>query len=216
MLQARTISLAVLGVVTAAGTIAGVISCGGGSSSGTSPTGTTTASSSTGTPGCADPLEIPATPAGDPSDAGVLAGSSPVYASAFDGYPGWTTFQYSTDVDAGPHQAGDLQAWINKVPPHGSKTFPTGTIIIKRIDSIPQTFAMEKRGDDVNQGGAEYWEFFELTTDCDGKTVALKWRGFGPPQGEAYGGDPQACNGCHIDFKDNDFIGSEPLYLGNF
>jgi hypothetical protein len=211
MLQARTISLAVLGVVTAAGTIAGVISCGGGSS------GTTSTGDGGTTPGCADPLEIPSVAPGDPSDAGVLAGSSPVYASAFDGYPGWTTFQYSTDVDAGPHQAGDLQAWINKVPPHGSKSFPTGTIIIKRIDSIPQTFAMEKRGDPgANAGGAEQWEFFELVTECDGTTVNYKWRGFGPPVGEAYGGDPTACNGCHVDFKDNDYIGSEPLNLGNF
>jgi hypothetical protein len=214
MLQARTISLAVLGVVTAAGTIAGVISCGGGSSA---TTGGGTDGGTTGITGCADSLEIPSAPPGDPSDAGTLAGSSPVYANAFQGYSSWQQFNYSTDVDAGPHQAGELTAWINKVPPHGSTEFPTGTIIVKRIDSIPQTFAMEKRGDPgANAGGAEQWEFFELETECDGTTVNYIWRGFGPPVGEAYGGDPQACNGCHVDFKDNDYIGSAPLQLGNF
>ena len=210
MSQVRRASWAVVGLVTIAVGVGGFAACGG-SAGGGPTTGDGGASS-----GCADPLGIPSSDPQDLSDAGVLAGSQPIYASAFDGYSSWQSYQYLTTRDAGPHEAGNLTAWINKVPPPGSTSFPTGTIIIKRIDSIPQTFAMEKRGDDVNQGGAEHWEFFELETGCDGKSVSYIWRGFGPPLAESYGGDPNACNSCHVGFKDNDFVGSVPLQLGNF
>jgi hypothetical protein len=203
-------SFALAGMMAAA-----VVACSSGGSGGTSPT-----SSTMTTGGCVDPTALPVADSVEPGDAGSLEPAGPIFDSAFANYTSWKSWDFSSSQDAGPHEAGGLTAWINKVPPPGSKEFPIGTIIVKRINSIPQTFAMEKRGPDANQpvnsGGATNWEFFELQTDCDGKTVSHIWRGYGPPIAESYGGDPQACNGCHVNFAGNDFVASTPLQLENF
>jgi hypothetical protein len=213
MSQAHRVSVSLVCLVVVAGGAAIFAACGGGGSS----TATTAPDSfCVAPPTCADSLSIPCADPGSSTDAGVLAGDQPIYATNFENYASWQTFNYSTSIDAGPHLAGNLTAWINKLPPHGATEFPVGTIIIKRIGSIPQTFAMEKRADDYNADGAAHWEYFELQTSCDGKTPSIVWRGFGPPVGESYGGDPLACNDCHVTFKNNDFIGSSVLQLGNF
>jgi hypothetical protein len=42
------------------------------------------------------------------------------------------------------------------------------------------------------------------------------WRGVGPPSGEAYGGDPTACNTCHAAARDNDSVLSSRIRLSAF
>ena len=153
----------------------------------------------------------------DSTDAGYLAGAAggPVFEDAFDCYGGWTSFQLTSTVDAGPHASGPRTEWINKLPPHGATEFPVGTIIVKYIEAIDQTFAMEKRGQGYNSAGANGWEYFDLDQGEDGGAHFV-WRGNGPPLGMTYGGDPTACNVCHVGFQSNDYIPSPALQLGNF
>ena len=56
-----------------------------------------------------------------------------------------------------------------------------------------------KRGGHFNATGAVDWEWFELTNG-PGDAPTIQWRGFGPTNGDAYGGDATGgCNTCHSD-----------------
>lgn len=121
-------------------------------------------------------------------------------------------------ADAGIH-GGPLTVYWKAPPPHGATTFPLGTIIVKEPSdgdlTTRQIFAMVKRGGDFNPTGAVNWEWFELQ-NVDSATVQIVWRGFGPPAGETYGGNPAFCNGCHVIAAGNDDVWSSALQLTNF
>lgn len=141
-------------------------------------------------------------------------------ADDFTGYHSWQSFDV-TDGAAlvGIHDGSTVTEYLNAPPPSGSKEFPVGTIIVKEATggTIPhEIFAMVKRGGGFNSG-APGWEWFELenVTGTDDRAKVL-WRGFGPPNGETYGGDPNAgCNTCHTACG-NDAVCAKPLALTNF
>ena len=60
-----------------------------------------------------------------------------------------------------------------------------------------------------SRGGARDWEWFEIIED----PTTIVWRGLGPPNGESYGGDPDACNSCHTQCAGNDFVCSPTLHF---
>jgi len=140
-----------------------------------------------------------------------------VFASNFQGFRSWTSFHFDSATGEGAvHAAGPRTEYVSALPPHGSTSFPVGTLIVKTIESSdPQIFAMVKRGAGYNQDGATGWEWFELK-EGEGGAVTIVWRGVGPPAGEKYGGDPNGgCNGCHSSARANDFVKSPKLVLGS-
>jgi hypothetical protein len=134
----------------------------------------------------------------------------------FASYRGWQSYLAGTqDIDS-VHVAGQRTVYINRLPPHGSATFPTGTLIVKEIDG-GQTFAMAKRGGDFNSQGALGWEWFELTST--GGAPVIVWRGVAPSSGSMVGNTYNAgstCNDCHQNASANDFVQAPPLQLSNF
>jgi hypothetical protein len=154
------------------------------------------------------------------SDAGATA---LLFAAGFDGFHSWPSFPAVGPpgmVDA-VHTAMPLVAYINKLPPHGSTSFPLGTIIVKEVNAgdltTRQIFAMWKRGGGFNSSGAVDWEWFELQNlDDPNLPVNIIWRGFGPPSGESYGGDPNTCNSCHEGAQANDYVWTQALQLSSF
>jgi hypothetical protein len=129
------------------------------------------------------------------------------FAPDFQGFVGWPSVKLEFPSVAGsPHAAGPRTVFINHEPPPGATEFPVGTMMVKRTEADGQLLARAKRGGGYNGSGAVGWEWFELVLSSEGK-VAIKWRGFGPPLGEAYGGDPTAgCNGCHKLAVANDYV----------
>jgi hypothetical protein len=92
----------------------------------------------------------------------------------------------------------------------GQPPFPVGTIVVKESGDGDLTtrhvFAMVKRGGDFNATGMVNWELFELQNGADG-SVSMMWRGVGPTNGDAYGGDATVgCNTCHLSAAPQDFI----------
>lgn len=90
---------------------------------------------------------------------------------------------------------------MNQFPKLGSETFPIGTIIVKESGTgdLPtrHVFAMVKRGGGYNADGMKGWELFELQ-NIDSDRASILWRGLGPTNGDAYGGDKTGgCNSCH-------------------
>ncbi|HVU50821.1 MAG TPA: hypothetical protein VHL80_09050 [Polyangia bacterium] len=129
------------------------------------------------------------------------------FASDFQGFTAWpsVTLEFPS-VSGSPHAAGPRTVFINHEPPPGATQFPVGTMMVKRTEADGQLLARAKRGGSYNGSGAVGWEWFELVLSTAGQ-VAIKWRGFGPPLGEAYGGDPTAgCNSCHKLAADNDYV----------
>ena len=113
----------------------------------------------------------------------------------------------------------DVRLWRRDREAVTSHRAAGGTIIVKEPSdgdlTTRQIFAMVKRGGDFNPTGAVNWEWFELQ-NVDSATVQIVWRGFGPPAGETYGGNPAFCNGCHVIAADNDDVWSSALQLSNF
>ncbi|HWL88049.1 MAG TPA: hypothetical protein VNO21_19735 [Polyangiaceae bacterium] len=183
--------------VVAAGAVA---SCGGGGSGGSS----------------SDPSACAATPSDVGTNSTFIA-----FCGNFQNYRSWQSFHLD-DGDAGAqgavHLAGPKTEYLNKKPPSGSKEFPVGTVIVKELEIGPlesrKVFAMVKRGGGFNAAStAPNWEWFELQNNADGSVNNIVWRGFGPPAGEQYGGDPAGCTNCHAAAKDNDDVPSAPLQL---
>jgi len=163
------------------------------------------------------------------ADAGLMYVPIP---SDFCNYTSWTTY---VEPDAGGdgviipvvgtaatdagfiHAPGGRIEYINHVPPHGSKEFPIGTLIVKSIPSQQQVFAMAKVGGGYNPNGPDgvaiNWEWIELNgTGCD---LSFIWSGT-PPASQAYGGNPQACNMCHSGSADNDYVASSRILLKDY
>jgi hypothetical protein len=154
---------------------------------------------------------------GDPNASG---GTFIAFSPDFADFHAWTPFDLGMDQSDGITVAGTRRAYLNKVPPTGSTSFPTGTIIVKTIgEDLPmpgQTFAMAKRGEPYNARGAVGWEWFELVESAGG-APAIKWRGITPPAGETYAGIMGgACNTCHAMGAANDFVPSAELSLDQF
>jgi hypothetical protein len=141
----------------------------------------------------------------------------------FSGFHAWESYKVPADstAPAGLHTSGPRTEYLNHRPPHGSTTFPVGTIIVKELSGpanpAGQIFAMVKRGGGFNASGASGWEWFELSLGATDADVSIIWRGVGPPSGEKYGGDPTGgCNGCHGIAPDNDSVRSTGFRLATF
>jgi hypothetical protein len=137
----------------------------------------------------------------------------------FDGFRNWKSYAYTapSEGSSGVHIEGPRTEYIQAVPPHGSTSFPVGTVIVKEVDANdPLThhiYAMVKRGCDFNAGGATNWEWMELTEAAPGATIL--WRGAAPPAGETYLGST-TCNPCHVACPDNDDVCSQYIRLSNY
>jgi hypothetical protein len=157
----------------------------------------------------------------EPSDG--TAGVFVAFAEDFRGYHSWKSFDTTGGApDAGIHDGSKVTEYIKALPPHGSKVFPVGTIIVKEATGgtiAHELFTMVKRGGGFNSTppGAANWEWLELANVDDGNDgVKIVWRGFGPPANEPYGGDVNAgCNTCHVACG-NDAVCAKPLALTNF
>jgi len=143
------------------------------------------------------------------------------YPENFAGYHAWSNAPAVAPDDAGDglHGVGPLRIYWNQSPPHGSKSFPVGTIIVKETEDVDVTqrtvFAMVKRSGSFNSGGAVGWEWFELRDNADGD-VAILWRDV-PPPGLTYGDQPIGdCDGCHEIAARNDYVWDSALQLGSF
>jgi hypothetical protein len=129
----------------------------------------------------------------------------------------------SGETDGGIH-SGPLTTYINKPPPHGSTSFPVGTIIVKEQSNPAialtdrQIFAMVKRGDGYNTPPGQTvplnWEFFELQ-NIDTCNVNVVWAGF-PLAADPYAANPFVCDECHEGAKSNDYVWTVGLTLSSF
>ena len=138
----------------------------------------------------------------------------------FTGFRQWRAFDLGVGQADAVHPQGRRIVYLNQSPPSGSTSFPTGTILAKTVtpdDGSPASiFAMAKRGGDYNSQGAIGWEWFELQDGSDGAELIV-WRGITPPAGEGYGGVVGgACNTCHGQHADNDYVASSALMLSSF
>jgi len=151
----------------------------------------------------------------EPSSTSFLA-----VAADFRGYRSWPAFDVSAEaVIVGIHDGSTVTEYVSALPPSGSTEFPLGTLIVKEAiggTMEHELFAMARRGGNFNSTGARGWEWFELVNLEDGKdSVKINWRGFGPPLGEMYGGDPNSgCNMCHKACVDS--VCATPVQLSNF
>ena len=141
------------------------------------------------------------------------------FPASFQPFRTWTQFHSDGPADDGTFPAavlGPRTQYINKVPPHGSKLFPVGTIIVEVRDS-GAILAGVKRGGTYNLGGALDWEWFGLAEDPTTGAVSVNWRGITPPAG-GYGGIPtEGCNDCHSACGGkNDYVCSPVLQLAGF
>jgi Cytochrome P460 len=161
---------------------------------------------------------------GSASDASSDSGAPTVfvaYASSFDGFHAWSSAPATSDTDAGDGlHVGPLRVYWNAPPPHGSASFPVGTIIVKESEQTDVTqrtvFAMVKRGGGYNASGANGWEWFSLQDQTDG-SVTILWDLPVPPPGETYANQPIGdCNGCHALAKSNDYVWDSALQLSKF
>jgi hypothetical protein len=151
-----------------------------------------------------------------PANAGVFI----AFARDFTGFDTWTSFDLGSVTDDGIAVVGTRKAYINRIPPSGSTTFPIGTVLVKTIAADTptpgQTFGMVKRGQPYNVQGALGWEWFELTSS-DPSAPMILWRGITPPTGGAYGDCPDvvggSCNNCHVASDENDYVPSGALSL---
>jgi hypothetical protein len=156
-----------------------------------------------------------------PSDAGAPA-SFVAYESTFTGFHAWSNAVAAPSAGSsgdGLHGVGPMQVYWSQSPPHGSTSFPVGTIIVKETQDTDVTqrivFAMVKRGDGFNSGGTNGWEWFSLKDAADG-TASILWRGVVPPTGEVYANQAIGdCNGCHTQTT-NDGVWDAALQLSKF
>ncbi len=104
----------------------------------------------------------------------------------------WPKFDLGTDAGGdGLGDVGDRIVDINKVPPHGSTSFPVGTILVKTAG-----FGTADAGLDVRHGqarsllqrlGRRGMEWFELQPQASGSVQVIIWRGVQQPAADVYG-----------------------------
>ena len=158
--------------------------------------------------------------AGGADDGAGGSGTFLAFSKDFRGYHSWQSYDVTDDADlAGIHDGSTVIEYINELPPSGLTEFPVGSIIVKEATGgtlSHELFAMVKRGGNFN-AGLPGWEWFDLLNVDDGAdSVKIVWHGFGPPDGESYGGDASSgCNTCHLACN-NDGVCATPLKLSNF
>jgi hypothetical protein len=158
------------------------------------------------------------------SSSGDSSGVFVAYAQNFNGFHSWSSAPATSKggVGDGLHGAGPLRVYWNENPPHGSMSFPVGTIIVKETEEADVTqrtiFAMAKRGGAFNSGGANGWEWFSLQNNADGSVEwPPLWRGPIAPGTETYASQPIGdCNGCHEQAVANDYVWDTALQLSHF
>jgi hypothetical protein len=145
----------------------------------------------------------------------------PADGTSFADFCSWPSAEATAANDAsdGVHGLGPLRVYWNQAPPHGSKAFPVGTLILKETEETDPTlrtiFAMAKVGGGYNSGGAVNWKWFSFKQNPDCSVVTL-WSA-APPATEVYAGQPLGdCNGCHEQVSDNDYVWDSALQLSNF
>ena len=170
---------------------------------------------------CALALAAASCSGGSGSANGDKSGDVPfiAFSKDFRGYHSWQAWDVTDDADlAGIHDGSTVIEYINHLPPSGSTEFPIGTIIVKQATGgtlSHELFAMVKRGH--FNTALPGWEWFDLLDIDDGTdSVNIVWQGYGPPNGESYGGDASSgCNTCHLACN-NDGVCATPLNLSNF
>jgi hypothetical protein len=92
-------------------------------------------------------------------------------------------------------------------------------MLLKVIETAPQPtswqmFGMVKRGAGFDESGAPGWEWFGLMMTDEG-TVAINWRGDGPPPDGGYLGltGNLSCVFCHVAAEANDYVQTPQLQL---
>jgi hypothetical protein len=158
---------------------------------------------------------------GTGADATAMTASEVVVGADFNGFCNWSSAPATAPGDAsdGIHGLGPLVVYWKQPPPHGSPSFPVGTLIVKESQETDVTkrtvFAMAKVGGSYNSDGAPGWEWFSFAHNADCSVTTL-WSGPAAPPGETYSGMPVGnCNGCH-ESADNDFVWDTALQLSNF
>jgi hypothetical protein len=169
-----------------------------------------------------------ATQSGDGGDGGIQPPFIPT-AENFSCFRNWSSTagvgpdgapDPSGVTDGGIH-AGPMTTYINAKPPHGSTSFPIGTIIVKEQKVPPltqrQIFAMAKRGPDqgmpFSPNGAVNWEFYELQ-NIDSCNVSIVWSRI-PINSDPYASNPEICDECHVLAKSNDYVWTAGLNLSS-
>src|SRR5215470_16531631 len=143
------------------------------------------------------------------------------FPATFQPFRQWASFHSDGPPDDGtfgPDVLGPRTQYINRIPPHGSKEFPIGTVIVEARESGAKLLlAAVKRGGGYNGGGAVNWEWFGLAEDATTGVVGVQWRGIAPPV-MGYGGPPTSgCNECHVSCGlSNDDVCSPKLQLASF
>lgn len=160
------------------------------------------------------------TPSTDSGDARLSSGTFVAVASDFRAFRKWEGEDVTDDAAlAGIHDGSTVIEYLNKAPAHGATEFPLGTIIVKEATGGTiehELFAMVKRGGKFNAIGVVGWEWFDLAPVDNSDQMKIVWRGFGPPEGDTYGGDASAgCNTCHAACN-NDAVCAKPFLLTNF
>jgi hypothetical protein len=142
------------------------------------------------------------------------------FPATFAAFRSWTSVHDDGPPDDGTYGSdvlGPRTQYINQLPPHGATQFPIGTVIVEARESGAMLIiAAAKRGGGFNADGAINWEWFGLAEGSDG-SVAINWRGIGPPVG-GYGALPTSgCNECHqMCGANNDYVCSPELQLASF
>lgn len=141
----------------------------------------------------------------------------------FAGVGTWEVMWSGAGEAMAAHPAGMRTVYVNDPPPPGDE-FPTGTILVKTMESSAVDtglliHAMAKRGGTFNPE-ANGWEWFELALDDEDRPIII-WRGEAPPDGHCYGCPPGVdpatakgmvdCNMCHAAAAENDFVHSVTL-----
>jgi hypothetical protein len=139
-------------------------------------------------------------------------------ASDFSGFQHWRSYDLGVQPTDGLHIPGHRVIYLSHAPPHGSTSFPVGTMLVKTVindaSGETQVFAMAKRGGEYNDAGATGWEWLELASP-DGPPEIL-WRGELPPNSGVYAGSKLTCNSCHTSAANNDSVLATQLGLGTF
>ncbi len=137
------------------------------------------------------------------ADAGRPRTSFVAFTQDFEGFRRWRRTSLGR-FSAGGHLEGPEQyAYVNIPRRPESRTFETGTIIVRTLErgdpTTWQVFASVKRSGGYNARGNVGWEFFRLRIDARGRVVIVA-RGLNPRTGldDPYGAaDGIGCNTCH-------------------
>ena len=130
--------------------------------------------------------------------------------SDFASFESWNSYQLSQAPLSG-HPDGPRVGFLNKKPPHGSITYPVGSIIVKEVQATAANgdftqwplFAMAKRGGGYDSAAAKDWEWFLLSFTKNRIPVIVD-RGLAPTSNPDGGdfymnatGAGLRCNYCH-------------------